>query len=195
MQSVPPTGDSWLHEIKIDGWRCQLVKEGRRIHFFSRRGNDLHRRLGSFAEYFTSLAAKSATIDGELTVAAADGRPDFYGLSGAMRKRKRDLMFVAFDILELDGKDLRNEPLERRRELLADLLERSGIGCVCFSESFDDGPALLKACAGLGLEGIVSKRRDAPYRAGKRPELIKLKTSEWREANRERWKLFQRPAD
>ena len=69
LQSDPPTGDAWLHEIKIDGWRCQLVKEGRRIHFFSRRGNDLHRRLGSFAEYFSGLAAKSATIDGELTVA------------------------------------------------------------------------------------------------------------------------------
>lgn len=69
MQSVPPTGDSWLHEIKIDGWRCQLVKEGRRIHFFSRRGNDLHRRLSSFADAFQGLRAKSATIDGELTVA------------------------------------------------------------------------------------------------------------------------------
>jgi hypothetical protein len=102
-------------------------------------------------------------------------------------------MFVAFDLLELDGKDLRGEPLERRRQKLADLLERSGIACMCFSEAFNDGSALLKACAGLGLEGIVSKRRDAPYRAGKRPEWVKVKTAEWREANQERWKLFQPP--
>lgn len=86
-----------------------------------------------------------ATIDGELTVADPDGRPDFYGLTDAMRRRKRDLMFEAFDLLEIDGKDIRSEPLERRRELLADLLERSGIGCACFSKAFGDGPALLKA--------------------------------------------------
>ena len=119
LQSVPPTGDAWLHEIKIDGWRCQLVKEGRRIHFFSRRGNDLHRRLGSFAEGFQALDARSATIDGELTVADPKGRPDFGALGSAMRRRKRDLMFVAFDLLELNGKDLRSESLETRRRLPA----------------------------------------------------------------------------
>jgi bifunctional non-homologous end joining protein LigD len=194
LKSVPPTGDAWLHEIKIDGWRCQLVKEGRRIHFFSRSGNDLHRRLGTFAENFAGLAAKSATIDGELTVADPEGRPDFHGLTGAMRRRKRDLMFVAFDLLELNGKDLRAEPLETRRHKLQELLQASGIGCSCFSEAFDDGPALLKACAGLGLEGIVSKRRDAPYRAGKRPEWVKVKTAEWREADQERWRLLQQPS-
>ena len=82
-----------------------------------------------------------------------------------MRRRKRDLMFVAFDLLELDGKDLRGEPLINGREKLAEFVHLSGIGCICFSEGFDDGQALLNACAGLGLEGIVSKRRDAPYRA------------------------------
>ena len=171
-----------------------MVKEGRRIRFFSRRGNDLHRRLGSFAEGFHALDSRSATIDGELTVADPKGRPDFGALGSAMRRRKRDLMFVAFDLLELNGKDLRSEPLERRRRKLAELLKASGIGCSCFSEAFDDGPALLKACASLELEGIVSKRRDAPYRAGKRPEWVKVKTSEWREANQERWKLFQGPS-
>ena len=147
-----------------------MVKEGRRIHFFSRRGNDLQRRLGSFAEYFAGLAATSATIDGEITVAAGDGRPDFS-----------------------TGDRWQGHPSRAAgaaRELLADLLDRSGIGCVCFSEAFGDGPALLKACAGLGLEGIVSKRRDAPYRAGKRPEWVKVKTAEWREANQERPEAF-----
>lgn len=194
LRPEPPTGDAWLHEVKIEGWRCQLIKEGRRIHFFSGRGNDLHRRLGAFAEGFRNLAAKSATIDGELTVADPQGRPDFHAL-GATRRRKRDLMFVAFDLLELDGEDLRGKRLEDRRRALADLLSRSGIGCMCFSKEFSDGPALLKACAGLGLEGIVSKRRDAPYRAGKRPEWVKVKTAEWREANTERWKLFQPPSE
>ena len=100
----PPIGDTWLHEIKIDGWRCQLIKEGRRIRFFSRRGNDLRRRLSSFAEAFQGLQARSAIVDGELTVADPEGRPDFYALGGAMKRRKRDLMFVAFDLLELDAK-------------------------------------------------------------------------------------------
>jgi bifunctional non-homologous end joining protein LigD len=193
MRSEPPTGDTWLHEIKIDGWRCQLVKEGRRICLFSRRGNHLTERVGSFAQNFQELDCKSARIDGELTVADQTGRPDFYALSGAMRRRPRDLMLVAFDLLELDGRDFRGEPLEARREALSDLLVRSGIGCACFSEAFTDAQALLQACAELGLEGIVSKRRDLPYRGGKRLEWVKVKTAEWKEANSERWKHFSAP--
>lgn len=193
LQSEPPTGDTWLHEVKIDGWRCQLVKEGRRICLFTRRGHHLTERVRSFADRFQELDCKSARIDGELTVADQHGRPDFHALGGAMRRRPRDLMLVAFDLLELDGKDLRGLPLEARREALSGLLERSGLGCVCFSEAFPDAQALLQACAELGLEGIVSKRRNAPYRAGKRPEWVKVKTAEWKGANRERGKRRRTP--
>jgi bifunctional non-homologous end joining protein LigD len=96
-----------------------------------------------------------------------------------------------FDLLELDGRDFRALPLGQRRQRLEDLLRLQPPGSPFrYSESFDDPAALLAAADRLGLEGIVSKRLDAPYRSGHRPEWVKVKTETWRKANRERWRLF-----
>jgi bifunctional non-homologous end joining protein LigD len=97
-----------------------------------------------------------------------------------------------FDLLELNGRDLREQPLAQRRVRLQALLARAKSDLLRFSDSFPDANALLAECSRRGLEGIVSKRKDAPYRSGLRFGWVKVKTSTWRAANRERWRLFEK---
>ena len=97
----------------------------------------------------------------------------------------------AFDMLADKHRDLRPQPLVRRQERLRVLLERFGCPAICLSEPLEDGMALLRVAEQRGLEGVVSKRRDAPYRSGECRDWRKVKTAAWREANRERWRLFE----
>src|SRR5215468_10442158 len=97
----------------------------------------------------------------------------------------------AFDLLAFNGRDLRLQPLVKRQSVLQGLLERFGCPAVSLSEAFEDGLALLRVAEERGLEGIVSKRRDSPYRSGDCRDWRKVKTAAWREANRERWRLFE----
>jgi bifunctional non-homologous end joining protein LigD len=97
-----------------------------------------------------------------------------------------------FDLLELNGRDLREQPLVQRRARLQALLARAKCNLIRFSDSFPDATALLSECSRRGLEGIVAKRKDAPYRSGTRSGWIKVKTSEWRAANQYRAKLFEK---
>lgn len=107
-------------------------------------------------------------------------------------KRGTRLVYYAFDLLYLDGFDLRGAALIERKRVLRDLLARHGSDRVLFCEHLEnDGAVVLAGACELGLEGIVSKRRDAPYRSGKRPEWIKTKCTAWREANRERWREME----
>ena len=99
----------------------------------------------------------------------------------------------AFDLLAFNGRDLRQQPLVKRQARLQVLLERFGCPAVSLSEPFDDGLALLRVAEERGLEGIMSKRRDAPYRSGACRGWRKVKTTARREANRERWRLFETP--
>jgi len=96
-----------------------------------------------------------------------------------------------FDLLALNGLDWRPRPLVKRQARLQTLLERFGCPAISLSESFEDGLALLRVAEQRGLEGVVSKRRDAPYRSGECRDWRKIKTTAWCEANRERWKLFE----
>ena len=98
----------------------------------------------------------------------------------------------AFDLLHLDGEDLRDCPLDERKRALQRLVLKTGDHALRLSESFNDGVKLLAAAEGMHLEGVVSKRRDAPYRSGKKCDWIKVKCLSWRVANRERWRLFER---
>ena len=98
----------------------------------------------------------------------------------------------AFDLLAFNGRDLRLQPLMKRQACLQTLLERFGCPAVSLSEPLEDGLALLRVAEERGLEGIVSKRRDAPYRSGECRDWRKVKTTAWREANRERWRLFEK---
>ncbi len=181
----PPTGPDWLHEIKWDGWRCQIIKDQDGIRVHSRKGNDWTEQLPGIVEAAQALPARSFCIDGEPLGEHDDY--DFYTLPAAIRRRKVDV--VAFDLLFLGGKDLRRFPLERRKEALTRLV--SGSEVIQQVETFNDPIALLRGAEEHGFEGIVSKRKDLPYRSGRCPHWQKVKTVRWRAANADRGERFQ----
>ena len=186
-----PASDGWLHEVKFDGYRVQAHKVGSRVIIHSRNGHDFTERFASIAQVLHELAAKMAVLDGEVVASDADGRPNFARLH-VRWTRPGTIHLWAFDLLAFNGRDLRLQPLMKRRACLRVLLERFGCPAVSLSEPFEDGRALLRAAEGRGLEGIVSKHRDAPYRSGECRDWRKVKTAAWREANRERWRLFEK---
>jgi bifunctional non-homologous end joining protein LigD len=129
-------------------------------------------------------------IDGELTACDNQGVPDFRALH-FHNVREHDLCVWPFDILHLNGADLREVPLTERKYALAKIMYKARDHTLRLSETFDDGDKLLASCERMGLEGIVSKRRDAPYRSGK-SDWVKVKCLTWREANKDRWELFNK---
>jgi bifunctional non-homologous end joining protein LigD len=142
LRARPPTGEAWLHEIKFDGWRIQLHKRGGDVALYTKNGHDYTKRLPSIAAAVAELPARSAIIDGELTAIDERGLPDFRALH--FRKRKEQHLCVwAFDLLELNGRDLRELALENRKHSLKNLLNKTGDIRVRFSESFDDAERLL----------------------------------------------------
>jgi bifunctional non-homologous end joining protein LigD len=186
----PPRGEAWLHEVKFDGFRTQLHKAGGEAKIYSKNGHDFTARYPAIVTALTSLPVRSAIIDAELTVCAADGAPEFYRLLMS-RFDQGDLCAWAFDLLELDGEDLRQRAFEARKEALAKVLRKAS-PFLRVSESFSDPVKLLAECERRGLEGIVSKRRDSLYRSGKSATWIKVKCAAWRAANRARYALFER---
>lgn len=188
-----PRGDAWLHEPKLDGYRLQVVKSGRTVRLYSRNGYDWTKRLAALVDALKGIAARSVVLDAELCFPAPDGAPDFYGLPSAMRAGGgEDLAVFAFDLLYKDGTDLCPLSLKMRKNLLANMVHGSGINCLYLVASFPDGEKLLASAARLGLEGIVSKRRAAPYRSGECRDWRKVKTAAWRVQNQERWRLLEK---
>jgi len=172
----PPEGKHWIHEIKHDGYRSQVVIERGQVRVFSRNGYDWSDRYSGTVRAAASLRCKSAIIDGEAIVQDDDGRSDFESLQSAMRSRAQSIIIYAFDLLHLDGNDLRQETLSDRRAELKHLVGRDADSRIQFSEEFDgDGVALFKACAERALEGIVSKHSLAPYRSGRSKTWLKTK--------------------
>jgi bifunctional non-homologous end joining protein LigD len=175
-QSVP-TGPQWAYEIKHDGFRFICRREGDRVRVFSRRGNDYTDRVPRIAEALASLRVKSVTLDGEGVVCGADGVSDFDRLRTALgRLGSRRAFLYAFDILELDGVDLGRELWDERRKVLARVLHRAGDGIQLSDHVVVvDGPTLFGHACVMGLEGIVAKRRDRPYRSGRCADWVKVK--------------------
>jgi len=186
----PPAGDAWLHEPKLDGYRLQVVKDGRQVRLYSRRGNDWTYRLPVLAEALMAIPAPAVILDAELCLPGADWAPNFYGLEAAIDERQQDLAVCAFDMLHKDGTDMCSWPLTQRKQVLAGLVQRAKVACLHLVASFPDGAELLASAERLGLEGVVSKRRNARYRSGECRDWRKVKTAAWREANRERWRAF-----
>jgi bifunctional non-homologous end joining protein LigD len=191
LRASPPTDDGWLHELKFDGYRVQLHKSGLSSSIYGKNGGDFTRRFPAIAAAVLGLPTKSCIIDGELIAAGRHGQPDFLAL---LHGRHVPTCVYCFDLLELNGRDLREQPLVQRCARLQALLERAKCNVIRFSETFSSANDLLAECARLGLEGIVAKRRDAPYRSGTRSGWIKVKTSEWRSSNQWRAKFFEKPA-
>jgi bifunctional non-homologous end joining protein LigD len=191
-----PTGEGWLHELQLDGYRLQVAKYGTEVRLYSGRGQDWGKRLATLAAALQAIAAQSAILDAELCLPAPDGTPDFAGLQAAMgsgREHELAVLAFAFDLLHLDGQDLRPLPLTERRRQLEQLLERAKVPRLHLVEAFDDGQALFEMAERHGLEGVVSKRRLAPYRSGECIDWRKVKTETWCAANRERWRQFEKP--
>lgn len=176
--TAAPVGERWLHEIKFDGYRLQARIEAGRVKLLTRSGLDWTRKFGkAVVEALQDLALGSAIIDGELVVENASGASDFSALQADLSEDRGDrFRYYAFDLLYLDGYDLTSLPLTTRKDLLAPLLPAGGL--VRYSEHFDEGAAmLLRHACRLGLEGIVSKLKDAPYRGGRGKSWQKSKCS------------------
>jgi ATP-dependent DNA ligase len=153
-----PSGAEWLHEIKHDGFRIIARKNGEPVKLYSRPGNDLTDRFPLIVEALAKLRSRSCIIDGEAVACGDDGISSF----DRIRYRHHDasVFLYAFDLIELNGDDLRREPLAVRKATLASLLTRGARG-LRFNEHLDekDGPLVFSQACKLGLEGIVSKRR------------------------------------
>jgi bifunctional non-homologous end joining protein LigD len=188
-----PHGAGWLHEPKLDGYRLQVVKEDRLVRLYSKGGYDWTKRLARVAQAMAGIPCQSAVIDAELVFPSASGVPDFAGLRTALGAGRQDELAVfAFDLMHRDGDDLIGLPLTERRNRLERLLAQSDVPCLHLLRCFDDGAALFIAVQRHGLEGIVSKRKASAYRSGASRDWVKVKTATWREANRERWRLFEK---
>ncbi len=189
LKTRPPGGERWIHEVKFDGWRAQLHKYKDLAVIFSRGGHDFTDRFPGLRDSVRCLPVKSVIIDAEITACDHNGLPDFYEL---MRGAQHGLCAWCFDILEIAGKDLKARSLLERKLYLRHLLAKADDDFLRYSEEFDDAERLLATAAHMGLEGIVSKLADQPYRSGKNPGWIKVKTKQWRQANRDRWEMFER---
>jgi bifunctional non-homologous end joining protein LigD len=172
-----PSGPKWVHEIKHDGYRFICRLERGRARVFSRRGNDYTERVPRIVDTLAGLPASSVTLDGEGVACDPNGVTNFELLRAALgRPPKREVFLYAFDLLELDGRDMRREPWSDRRSKLTRLLRGAGHG-VQLSDHLEgnDGEAAFRHACIMGLEGIVAKRRDKPYRSGRSSHWIKVK--------------------
>ncbi len=172
-----PSGERWVHEIKHDGYRVQVHLVGGVPKLITRRGHNWTHRMSAIAEALAEIPANHLVVDGEVIVPDEQGRGDFSALQAALgegRQSHRMVLYV-FDVMHLDGFDLRAAPLLERKRVLAGLLD--GIGPpVAYSEHMEvDGSVMFEHACKLHLEGVVSKQRDAPYRSGRGETWVKVK--------------------
>src|SRR5260370_5933845 len=155
-----PSGSQWLHEIKYDGFRIIARKKGHEMRLYRRPGNDLTRRFPLIVETLARLRSRSCIIDGA-AVACDDNGVASFDLVRYHRANDRVFLY-AFDLIELNGDDLRRDPLEVRKATLASVLAKAGRG-IRFNEHIEgDGPTVFAHACKPGLERIVSKRKDSP---------------------------------
>jgi bifunctional non-homologous end joining protein LigD len=159
-----PTGPEWIHELKWDGYRLIARCESGVVYLWSRSGRNWAKDFPLIGAALARLPVESVIIDGEAVCLLEDGRPDFHALRS--RHACQDARLIANDLLGLNGEDLRKRPLHERRKQLADLLSDNDV--IRFSGHVEGskGAALFRRACAMGLEGIVSKRIDTPYRSG-----------------------------
>jgi bifunctional non-homologous end joining protein LigD len=174
----PPPGSQWRHEIKFDGYRIQARIDAGEIRLLTRTGLDWTERFPGIAEAVRKLGLGSALLDGEIVVEDERGISSFNDLIGDLKSGRQDrFRYYLFDLLYLDGSDLQGAVLEKRKEALAAVLASAPpVDRIVLSEHFDvEGAVLFEHVSRLGLEGIISKRKDAPYRSGRVKEWVKCK--------------------
>jgi bifunctional non-homologous end joining protein LigD len=170
---APPSGPGWLHQIKHDGFRILARRDSAGVRLITRNGNDFTSRFPLAVDGVTRLPAHSFLLDGEAIVTNERGLAVFE----LIRRHRHgvDAVLIAFDLIELEGEDLRRAPIEQRKRKLAKLVRGPHPGIV-LNEVFEgDGDILFAHACKLGCEGIVSKRLGSPYRSGRSPHWVKVK--------------------
>ena len=176
LRDKAPQGEEWIHEIKFDGYRAQAHLEGANTTIYTRRGYDWTDRFEAIAMSLRKLRIKRAIFDGEIIVPDERGASDFHRLQEDLaRKRDGRFVYFIFDLLYLNERDLRSQPLLERKAQLAKLLKKAA-PAIRYSEHFTvDGSEMFEKACEMKLEGIVSKRADSPYRSGRTENWIKTK--------------------
>jgi bifunctional non-homologous end joining protein LigD len=177
LTDTPPAGDEWGHEIKYDGYRLEARVDHGSVKLLTRTGLDWTGRFPSIAKALKTLKITSALLDGEAVVEDDSGVSSFVKLVQSLDEgRSDDMIYVAFDILHLNGVDLTSETLSERKALLEVLFSGKHSKRLRYGQHLDgDGAAVLREACALGLEGVVSKRLDRPYRSGRNGEWLKSK--------------------
>jgi bifunctional non-homologous end joining protein LigD len=169
----PPSGRNWIHEIKHDGYRLMARRDAAGVRLLTRNGHDWATRFPLIVEAVDALRLRSCLIDGEAVCCDEDGLPVFQKLR--QRQDERHVFLYAFDLIELDGNDLRREPIERRKAALAKLLRGAKLGLQLNEHIAEPGDVVFLHACRLGLEGIVSKRLGSRYTSGRTRDWLKFK--------------------
>jgi ATP-dependent DNA ligase len=169
----PPAGSNWIHEIKHDGFRIMAWRDAVGVRLFTRNGHDFTARFPLAAAAVTALPGRSFLIDGEAIVTDDKGLAVFEFVRRA--RHGGDAVLCAFDLIELDGEDLRRRPIEDRKRKLAKLVRTPHPGIVLNEHYEGDGEIVFEHACRLGCEGIVSKRLGSPYRSGRADSWVKVK--------------------
>src|SRR5215467_2433034 len=190
---APPSGPGWLHEIKHDGFRIMARRDSARIRLITRNGNDFTNRFPIIVAVITALPARSFLIDGEAIVTNGDGLAVF----DLIRHNRHGgaAVLCAFDLIELDGDDLRRSSIEYRKRKLAKPVRRPELGIVLNEHYEGEGEIIFRHACKLGCEGIVSKRLGSHYRSGRSAHWIKVKNPKAPTVRREAeedWRRWQR---
>lgn len=178
----PPAGD-WRYEVKFDGYRILARIEGDDVRLFTRNGHDWSAKMPAQVAALRALGIDSAWLDGEMVISDEDGKTDFQALQNAFdTEDDEQIGYYIFDLPFLGGQDLRQRPLEDRRDALRQLLEHNESDKLKFSESFDQPvDALLDSACRLGLEGLIGKRVGSHYMSRRSPDWVKLKCQQRQE--------------
>jgi bifunctional non-homologous end joining protein LigD len=178
LSDVVPAGPDWFHELKHDGWRMIARKSGRRVRLWSRQAYDWTEAFPAIVAALQHLPHDEFVLDGEAVAHDENGMPEFWALKSP--EKTRSAILYAFDLLTLGGKDLRPSPLAYRRDLLEEVAADPLDG-LRISERYEgDGGVLFRHACALNLEGIVSKRKDTPYRSGRFDGWRKIKCPDYR---------------
>jgi bifunctional non-homologous end joining protein LigD len=184
LRDAPPRGKEWLHEIKYDGYRIEARLDRGKVRLLTRNEQDWTHRFKPIAAAVAALPAETALLDGELVVENDKGASNFSLLQIDLKAGRGDrLIYYVFDLLFLDGQDLTAEPLIARKAALERLLKGAGRdGRIRYTQYLEaDGATVFKHARDMHLEGIVSKRKDAPYRSGRTDNFVKTKTHDEQE--------------
>lgn len=172
-----PVGDEWLHEIKFDGFRTLAYKDKRTVTLFSRNDIERNARFSGIHKELQHLAAQSALLDGEIVVLDEQGKSDFHSMHEALHDDEQSrFVYMVFDLLYLNGVDVRELPLIERKEVLKKLLEHSRLKNIRYTEHIEGiGESVWLEVQRLGLEGVVSKLKDSPYSSGRSRSWLKIR--------------------